>query len=927
MVTIAVGTTANLDGAAAPVPSLNRQGTNTRVYQDSTATVVQGIMNGQNAVLITPTLAGSGGTFTMDQCTIWFDGTTGAAQDFSRVTPVTFNFTNGQINYTGGITNAQGGPFIRARESTSGTALAHVINIAGTALNNFNHNDANPTAGAQPGLNVNSIDVSLSNITGVSFNKYWFNTLADLASIGVDFSNSTYRPITNAASRYHVRINRTVDAATRSSIFAGCRFDGDFGQLPGGTSAGLQLFGNVQNTAITPSFNSIFLLDCIFPTSGNLSVNGFTFTGSTSIGTFRAVRSWNPRVRDSERDLISDVRIKFNTTSNILYPAPSGALTRTYNPTPAINNSPINATGYYRQSSSVGINIDAAGSGTSSGTLNYNFSSGTPFIFSSYTHRPANNTWAYNSVHGTGRDGIVFDSNNIPDGRSLGQPANENTISYDVDLFVEAISASAITVAGATIQATANDVYRFFKKIIHESATVLDWSNFVSYSGTEISFVPSLTLGAVNNTTAVTSSTTALNVRTGATLSISTLTAGSHVTKICAPTIALGSTRIVEFNVTATTSFTTPLYTTLLSPVHAFEMCRVTGRIDVDGTAANRFISFANDAITQASTGSFSRTAGTNPVFVLNRPPGMTLPTGANAGEVLDAPFTVNIAVVISAPDTVVRGENNVRMDIFNTTGGTLVSDPPIVENFLGSSISSGESSLSTLGKVGGITDIRFVISGPGINDTVSEFSVGANSSQTDLTATISVSEDNAYSSAADFSTAQTVGGVAITDIRNTITSTWDTVANRIRLRISGFATNSASNIATNRILHNAKGRLAYNQALAHHNTSIIVSPSAAETNIRSGTYIIENGEASGQQQITSVRDFANNGDLTDPVVRVMAGMAMLNEVIIFPNPLGATDAQIARAIAASNITQTVEINNNITEARNSINSNIETLY
>ena len=905
-----------LDGTnATPVAGVSRIGTNTRVFQDADYTFVDdnGNVSGQSVTLITRGFGSadssqwSTGTINFNDSVMWLDGTTGNAQDFSRDTanPVTFTWTNGEINYRGGITHAEGGPFLRFRSTTTGQFVANIVNVAGTTFNNYNYNRADPTTAAQPGFNLATINVAQSSIAGASFNGWWANYVADLAAIGVDFSNSTYRPIANANNRYHVRLNAASDTASRSGIFAGCNFS-NFGTLTDGASAGLQMFGDLAAT-VTNFTRDVFIIDCIFPdVSGTRQLTVNTTTNATRANA-RACRSWMPQVRRPNLDLVADARIKFNPSNSTLYPAPPTQLGRTFAPNTAPNNTAVHDTGYYRQTGEVIFSAT-----TTSGIVNYNDFTGTPFTFSSLTDRPGNNVWAFNSTHqpNTGNTGVDL---------TTGLPSTETTIGYDVDEYMQAPA----PVDALTVDATDfNQSYRTIKNAWYIGLSQYPFSDIISDYNVNGTLTTPLALTISNSSNTALAETvaspTSLTFRTAAVVSRSTGT-GAITGLVSDTSISFGGldstlagVAIDDVNISAPSLTNVRLFATQptdTSTNFSFKDCAVGGTITADTDGNNDvYLVFENCTEDPDRPLVIQRGTGNGDVIVVSPPVGADL-TDANVSE---APFTVAVDINLVLPTGFTLG-GNTRMDVFNITGGSLVSATPLASDFTGSSITSGLTGLSTLGRSGGITDIRVVISAPGLNDSITDINVGTHTNAATITQAITATADVAFASGASYN--GTVGNNTQDDadrFANSISTTWDAANTRVLYDISGYTTGQAGNVETNRLMNNAKGQAAYNVGVANHNISILFSPGQNEVVIREGTYQLRNGETTGQQQLQSIRQRNNSdGTLVRVVeVRVRSGF---RDVLVQDNPTGATDAQIEAAVNASNAAQTTALQTSIT--------------
>ena len=338
--------TANTDFDSVPVAlpiGVTRVGDTSRVYSDTTTVRPGGgvTLSGASVTLLAPnirsgTTGSTSGVLNFSDSTLWLQGTGGGAQDFGRsnVTgerALSFTWTNGQINY-GGTASF----FLRMRD------FDHVLNIANTTVNNFN-------TAANMGFNIARIDIDSSSIAGAVFNGVWFNSIADLVAIGSDFSNSIFR----TGQNYHIRVNPAISAATRGAFYVGANF-GNFGTLPGGSTAGLQMF-NVVSGAAGANFRGVFLIDCAIPATGNLLV-GSEVGGAGRSATVITAQAWRPLFRRPDLVTTTDVRLKKDTGTNILYSAPATITNTTdVNSIAAANRSLINERGYYRRDQVVTI--------------------------------------------------------------------------------------------------------------------------------------------------------------------------------------------------------------------------------------------------------------------------------------------------------------------------------------------------------------------------------------------------------------------------------------------------------------------------------------------------------------------------------------------------------------------------------------------
>lgn len=268
------------------------------------------------------------------------------------------------------------------------------------------------------------------------------------------------------------------------------------------------------------------------------------------------------------------------------------------------------------------------------------------------------------------------------------------------------------------------------------------------------------------------------------------------------------------------------------------------------------------------------------------------------------SPAFTDVTLNLTLPGTRAITDTDVRLDVFNITGGSLVSTTPLVTDVA----SFSNTQISNLGRSGGVSDVRVVITGPGLADTITDINIGTPTSNQTISQPITVSQDLTYAAGVTYT------GSA-TDFASSIATTWDAANTRVLYDISGFTGTLARNVDSNALLSAAKGQAAYNVGVANFNMNLVVTFSRSETTLRTGTFLLRNGEATGQQRLQSVRQLNTNGtfsDISSPSgIRARGGF---DDVLIESNPSGATDAQIAAAVNESNSAQTTALQTSITD-------------
>jgi len=617
----------------ADVSGLTRVGPTTRVFLDGTATVTEptnvpagNSLLGDNAVLITQQPLGSGtsagGDYNFTNSAMWIDFQ-GGPMDIGG-SGNTFSWQEGTINFVStGTDQVNGGPFLRARGGNSTN-----FNLTGTTFNSYL--PPAPPMGlnaASPGLNLAGVNLAGSSLNRVVFNGIWTNIPADFSLIGVDFSNSIFRP----NQFYHIRFNPAVDATTRGTFIIGANLN-NFGTLAGGGNAGLQLFGDINSLAT--NYRGVYVIDCELRPAGGLVVNSFTPPADgTLVATLQA---WRPSLQNAGV-AVADARLKYDTTGSTLYNAPA-QVDFQFDITAAetANRQLIQERGYYRLDQTTTIS-----SSNTSATLDYtDLSNDNRYVFATYTDLISNGQYTYPST----RAGVNT-TTGLPDALDV-----KNTIT---DVFLQGVAIGSVP-ANSAAQSNPNGSYQQLKRNIYNSNAGIDWSNVVSnYNGSVLTFDGSINLVTTSNSTydMASNDPTSFNFRVPTTgYGVSTAT-GAITGLVTTTTMELSRVPITGLTLSAATISNPRVFTTRPedpSADNSFDGCTLTGDIVVNPGSANSFVVF-NDC-TRSGTLSISRGTGTGTVFVVGAPAGTTLNTGVEAAPPQFL-FTAVPPVGATAPD------------------------------------------------------------------------------------------------------------------------------------------------------------------------------------------------------------------------------------------------------------------------------------
>ena len=614
------------------VSILTRVGPNlSRVFVDGAVTAPEfttipttASLTGENAVIVTAGPLGdvlggtrnTGGDLTMTNSEMWISSnsaTAGGGLDIGGAAN-TWSFTDGQINFNSTTEPTNGGPFLRSH----GTASTN-FDLTGTTFNNY--------GSTNPGLNLAGVVLAGSSLNRVTFNGIWVNIPADLPLIGVNFSNSIFRP----NQFYHLRLNAAVGATTTGSFIAGSNLN-NFGELAGGGAAGLQLFGDIDGTAT--NFRGIYLIDCELRATGGLVVNS---SSAPAVGTLVAtMQSWRPELQNAGARVI-DARLKFDTAGAVLYNAPT-ALTETYDVDNFVtpNNLLIHQRGYYRRDQMATIS-----STNTATTLDYtDLSTDDRFVFMSYTDLIASNVWTYANT----RSGVDT-ATGLPNTLDV-----KNTIT---DQFLQGITLGSVPSNGLA-QSTPNGHYRQIKRDAYNSTTLYDWSNIVSnYNGATLTFDGAVNLSTTLSTiigTGVDPSTFTFRVDASARYGADTATGA--ITGLVATGFDLANTAIDNLTLSTVGQITNPLVfatrPTDTTASNSFNNCTLTGTIVANSTTTDTFLVLNN--CTRDGTLTINRGTGTGTIFVVGAPAGTTFGAGVAAAPPQFL-LTSNIPAGVIAPN------------------------------------------------------------------------------------------------------------------------------------------------------------------------------------------------------------------------------------------------------------------------------------
>ena len=505
-----------------------------------------------------------------------------------------------------------------------------------------------------PGINV-TVATPNADLTGASFDGWWVNVPIDIPLINVDFSRVGLRTAPNSAGLpYAIRINARSVATTNQQWFNGSDLRGvggtgtTGGEWAGGTftDAGFQLFGNTWGDAY-----EVWFVDNVFPggtagtpRTGSLVVN--LGTGGTTLATPATavtLQSWRPRMQRPDLSLTTDGVLKASSRANVQRcpAAVNGRLVaNAARETVEIREllSTVSSRGYFIRDDVVRLTTDA-----SSDTLTYrDLTSVNDYIFTSYTDRISNGTYEY-AIANAEVD-------------TAGFPRDFDTKVTEIDAFVQSVAVGSVP-AVSVAQTNPNGNYRQIKALQYNSDVRYDLSDiFSAYTNTGFTTPLDLTLSTTQNTRLLpvdNATPTDMEFRVGTTWTADT--AAGAIDSITARSVTLNRTRISGINLTSTVNTTaagirSPLLVTNTGTDTAFENSTVTGTVYVDGSSAtDNFLRFGLDVATQASTGTITRSGGTNTVTIVNRPSGMTLGTG-----VQDEP--VQLSYSITRPASV-RGK------------------------------------------------------------------------------------------------------------------------------------------------------------------------------------------------------------------------------------------------------------------------------